>query len=164
MLRPFMADKEIVIIAYDGSDAAREALAAAAKLLSDSHILVVTVWEAGLAYLTPTPAVEGTLMTQPVNPELADDLDAELKSEAERVAREGAAAAASLGLDAEALSIPDARDVAHTVIGLARERQAAAIVVASRGHSGLRARLEGSTSKGLLAHAPCPVLVVHATK
>jgi nucleotide-binding universal stress UspA family protein len=163
MLRLVMAEKETVIIAYDGSAAAREALAAAAKLLSDCHILVVTVWEAGLAYMTPTPAVEGTLMTQPVDPALAHDLDAEMKSDAERVAREGAEAAASFGLDAEPLSVPDARDVAHTVIDLARERQAAAIVVGSRGLSGLRARLEGSTSKGLLAHAPCPVLVVHAT-
>jgi nucleotide-binding universal stress UspA family protein len=163
MLRRVMAGEETVIIAYDGSAAAREALAAAAKLLSGCHILVVTVWEAGLAYMMPTAPAEGMMMTQPVNPMLAHDLDATLKSEAERVAREGAEAAASLGLDAEPLSVPDARDVARTVIDMARERRAAAIVVGSRGLSGVRARLEGSTSKGLLAHAPCPVLVVHAS-
>jgi nucleotide-binding universal stress UspA family protein len=159
-----VADKETVIIAYDGSAAAREAIATAAKLLSGCHILVVTVWEPGLAYMTPTAPLEGTMMTPPVDPELAQELDDSLKSEAEQLVREGAAAAASLGLDAEPLSIPDARDVPRTVIDLARERNAAAIVVGSRGLSGLRARLEGSTSKELLAHAPCPVLVVHATE
>ena len=41
------------------------------------------------------------------------------------------------------------------------EHGAAAIVVGSRGHSGIRARLEGSTSKALLKHATCPVIVVH---
>jgi nucleotide-binding universal stress UspA family protein len=34
-------------------------------------------------------------------------------------------------------------------------------VVGSRGLTGLRARLEGSTSNAVLKHAPCPVVVVH---
>jgi nucleotide-binding universal stress UspA family protein len=44
---------------------------------------------------------------------------------------------------------------------VASERRAAAIVVGSRGLSGLRARLEGSASNGVLKHASCPVIVVH---
>jgi nucleotide-binding universal stress UspA family protein len=57
--------------------------------------------------------------------------------------------------------VSDDGDVAHTLVNLAHEHQAAAIVVGSRGLSGIRARLEGSTSKGVLKRAPCPVLVVH---
>ena len=49
-------------------------------------------------------------------------------------------------------------DKGHLAVG------AAAIVVGSRGLGGIRARLEGSTSKGLLKHASCPVLVVHETE
>jgi nucleotide-binding universal stress UspA family protein len=57
--------------------------------------------------------------------------------------------------------VPDDGDIPRTILHVARECQAAAIVVGSRGLSGLRARLEGSMSKGLLKHAACPVIVVH---
>ena len=157
--------EETVILAYDGSAASREAVAAAGKLLKGCRILVATVWEQGLAYMDPPAPVESSLMmTPPVDPELAHDVDVSLHHEADRVARDGAELASSLGFEAEPISLPDERDVARTLIDLARERHAAAIVVGSRGLSGFRARLEGSTSKGLLAHAPCPVLVVHATE
>jgi nucleotide-binding universal stress UspA family protein len=51
--------------------------------------------------------------------------------------------------------------VARTILTVADKHGVAAIVVGSRGLSGIRARLEGSTSKALLKHAPCPVVVVH---
>lgn len=155
--------KETVIVAYDGSAASREAIVAAAKLLKGCRVLVVTVWEEGLAYFAAAPT-EGMMMTQPVDPEVAHEVDAGLHSQAEQVARTGAETAGSLGLEAAPLSVPDALNVAATLIDLAREQRAAAIVVGSRGLSGIRARLEGSTSKAILAHAPCPVLVVHATE
>ncbi|MBV9359120.1 MAG: universal stress protein [Chloroflexi bacterium] len=154
-----------MILAYDGSAAAREAIVAAAKLLKGARIVVVTVWEEGIAYLAPPAGPsEGMMMTQPVDPEVAHQVDAGLHRDAEQLAREGAEMAGSLGLQAEPLALPDASKVADTLIDLAREQRAAAIVVGSRGLSGIRARLEGSTSKALLAHAPCPVLVVHATE
>jgi nucleotide-binding universal stress UspA family protein len=88
--------------------------------------------------------------------------DRAVEDRAERVSSEGAELARSLGLDAEPLlASPDEGDAARTILRLARERQAAAIVVGSRGLSGIRARLEGSTSKGLLRRASCPVMVVH---
>lgn len=162
---PMSAAKENVILAYDGSAAARQAIVAAAKLLKGCRVLVVTVWEEGLAYMAPPAAPsEGMMMTQPVDPEVAHGVDVALHSDAEQVARKGAEMAGSSGLEAEPLALPDARNVADTLIDLAREQRAAAIVVGSRGLSGIRARLEGSTSKALLAHAPCPVLVVHATE
>jgi nucleotide-binding universal stress UspA family protein len=159
------AGTETVILAYDGSAAAREAVVAAAKLLKGCRILVVTVWEEGLAYMAPpgTPS-EGMMMTQPVDPEVAYEIDVGLHGEAEQMAHHGAELAGSLGLEAEPVSLPDAGNVAATLIDLALEQSAAAIVVGSRGLSGIRARLEGSTSRGLVAHAHCPVLVVHATE
>jgi nucleotide-binding universal stress UspA family protein len=51
--------------------------------------------------------------------------------------------------------------VAEAIVELARERRVAAIVIGSRGLTGLRARLEGSTSIGVLKRASCPVVVVH---
>jgi nucleotide-binding universal stress UspA family protein len=152
---------EPVLIAYDGSAAARRAVTEAAKLLGSCRMFVVTVWEAGLAYATPIMSPNGLMMAPEVDPGVALDVDRELHQHAERVSREGAELARSLGVDAEPLAVPDDGDIPRTILSVARERQAAAIVVGSRGLTGLRARLEGSTSKGLLKHASCPVLVVH---
>ena len=96
-----------------------------------------------------------------MDPAAALDVDHELGRRAERIAGEGAELARSLGLEAQPLAMPDGGDVATTILDVAREHDAAAIVVGSRGLNGLRARLEGSTSKGVVKHASCPVLIVH---
>lgn len=100
-------------------------------------------------------------MSPMVDPGVALEVDRSVHDNAERVSQEGAALAKTLGLEAQALAVPDELDVAKTILTVAEKHKAAAIVVGSRGLSGIRARLEGSTSKALLKHAPCPVLVVH---
>ena len=100
-------------------------------------------------------------MAPAVDPAAVLTFDEALRGHAERVANDGAELARSLGLDAEPLAMADVRDIARTIAEVAREHQAATIVVGSRGLSGLRARFEGSTSKGVVKHAPCPVVVVH---
>ncbi len=149
-----------LIIAFDGSPAARQAIADAAALLGPRRSLVVTVWEAGLGYAT-TSAPPDLTMAPMVDPAVGVEVDRELRGRAEQVAHDGAELARSLGLDAEPLAVADERDAARTIVNLARDQQAAAIVVGSRGLTGLRARLEGSTSKGVLKGAQCPVMVVH---
>ena len=150
-----------VLIAYDGSAAARQAVADAVGLLGPRRMLVVTVWEEGLAYATSVAPPTEMMMTPVVDPGLAIDVDREVRRQADAIAREGAELATSLGADAEPVAVPDSGGVADTLLAVARDRQAAAIVVGSRGLSGLRARLEGSTSKGVLRDASCPVIVVH---
>ena len=46
---------ELALIAYDGSSAAQHAVAQAARLLSARRVVVVTVWEEGLAFVAPPP-------------------------------------------------------------------------------------------------------------
>jgi nucleotide-binding universal stress UspA family protein len=148
------------LIAFDGSPAARQAVAAVAALLKPRVTLVLTVWEAALAHAAvAVPPDVG--MTPTVDPSTVLTVDEALRGHAERVANEGAELAKSLGLDAEPLAMADARDIARTIVEVARERNAATIVVGSRGLSGLRARFEGSTSKGVIKRAQCPVFVVH---
>ena len=148
------------LIAFDGSAAARQAVAAAAALLKPRVTLVLTVWEAALAHAAVAPPPD-VAMTPAVDPATMLTFDEALRGRAERVANDGAELARSLGLDAEPLAIADVSDVARTIAETAREHHAAAIVVGSRGLSGLRARFEGSTSKGVVKHAHCPVVVVH---
>jgi len=150
-----------VVIAYDGSPAARQAVADAAKVLGSGQVLLVTVWEEGLAYeLSATPA-NGIYTAPAIQPDVAREVDRSLHERAEQVSQDGAALARSLGLHAQPLAVPDEGGVARTILRVAEEHRAVAIVVGSRGLSGIRARLEGSTSKGVLKHARCAVLVVH---
>jgi nucleotide-binding universal stress UspA family protein len=154
------ADDGPTLIAFDGSAAARQAVAAAAALLKPRATLLLTVWEPALSYAAAAPPPD-VAMTPAVDPATALEFDDALRGNAERVANEGAELARSLGLDAEPLAIADVRDIARTIVEVARDHKAATIVVGSRGLSGLRARFEGSTSKGVVKHAPCPVVVVH---
>jgi nucleotide-binding universal stress UspA family protein len=149
-----------ILIAFDGSGPARQAMTDAAKLLLPHKTIVVTVWEPNLAYMTAAGPPD-VAMTPVVEPEAYLTIEQAMRENAERVAQEGAELARSYGLDAEPLAVSDDGDIAHTLVNLAREHAASAIVVGSRGLSGIRARIEGSTSKGVLKRAPCPVLVVH---
>ena len=50
--------------------------------------------------------------------------------------------------------------MADTLIDIARERDAAVVVVGSHGIAGLRTRLLGSVSRKLVEHCDRPVLVI----
>jgi nucleotide-binding universal stress UspA family protein len=160
MLPPVSLEEGPTVVAFDGSPAARHAVAVAAKLLQPRKTLVLTVWEAALALAASGPAPHDA-MTLGVDPSLERHLELELRLRAESISREGAELARSLGLDAEPIATDDDRNVADTIVEFARRHEAAAIVVGSRGLSGLRARFEGSTSKDVVKRASCPVVVVH---
>jgi nucleotide-binding universal stress UspA family protein len=160
MLQRMGAPEGTVLVAFDGSAAARQAVIEAAGLLAPRRILVLTVWEPALAHAAIAGSPDLT-MAPVVEPEVVLGLDSELRRNAERLALEGAELARSHGLEAEPLAVSDSGSVSGTILDVAGEQRAAAIVVGSRGLSGLRARLEGSTSSGVLKRASCPVVVVH---
>jgi nucleotide-binding universal stress UspA family protein len=152
----------LVLIGYDGSDPARRAVAAAGELLAPRRALVVSVWDAGMEYHFLSTGTSGV---GSVAPELdiaaTRKVDDARRARADRIAEDGAELARSVGLEAEPLAIAADGNAAKTIVELAGERAASAIVVGSRGLGAIRARLEGSTSNEVLKRAPCPVLVVH---
>jgi len=154
-----MAGDAPVVIAYDGSDVAEAAVRYAADLFPGRRAVLVTVWEPGLALLPMGPS--DALGTTPLatDPEIVGAVDQAQRDHATRVAGEGAELARSLGLTAEAHAVEDDLDVADTVLDVARERDAAAIVVGSHGISGLRTRLLGGVSRKLIRHSELPVVV-----
>jgi nucleotide-binding universal stress UspA family protein len=66
------------------------------------------------------------------------------------------------GFDAEALVVADAREasVSGTIVRVARERRACAVVVGEHTHGRLEEVFLGDTARDLIRHAPCPVIVV----
>ena len=148
-----------MVIAYDGSEVAKAAVRYAAGLFPGHRAVLVTVWEPALALLPMGPPDALGTTPIPTDPETVEAVDQAQREHATRVAGEGAELARSLGLAAEAHAVADERDVADTVLDLAREQGAAAVVVGSHGISGLRTRLLGGVSRKLIRHSELPVLV-----
>jgi len=159
-----MAADAPIVIAYDGSRAAQAGLRRAGALFARRRAIVLTAWDPRLGemMLLPDPTGLGTT-AMPYDPALAQEIDREVQHTATEIAAEGAKLARSLGLDASQMAVEDTSHPAEAILQVAAENEAAAIVVGSRGHSGLRAKLLGSTSNAILkGSGSIPVVIVHA--
>lgn len=150
-----------VIIGFDGTPAAERAVREAATVLGPRPVLIVTVWEPGQAFgLTTGPAVALEMPAATLDIRLAAEVDRAMYEAAQRTAQRGAELATEAGFQAMALVVADELTVADTLVRVARERDAPAIVVGSYSRASLAELLLGGTARGVLKHAPCPVIVV----
>lgn len=150
------ADRRPVLIAYDGSPHAREAVAEAGRVLGGRPAVVAT---ACTSFRDAAPAALLAMPAEAVG-EAVDDLDAVEREAAERLAGEGAALAREAGLDASARAVQQGGPHFSAIVDCAEEVDAAVIVMGSRGRSALAAAMLGSVSTGVLNHTRRPVLVV----
>jgi nucleotide-binding universal stress UspA family protein len=153
---PPSADRDgPLLIGYDGSEHAKDAIRSAACLLSVKDALVVTVWQ-------PTSDL-GAFAWYGAGPNLVNfaELDRAGAEAGGRVADEGARIARDAGLRAEPLAIEATPPVWKTIVETADLHDAAVIVMGSRGLTGLRSMLLGSVSNGVVHHADRPTLVIH---
>lgn len=150
-----------ILIAYDGSPAAREAVEQAGVLFAPRRALIVTVWEPGLSefMLVPDATGMGTTML-PYDPSVVREVDRAGEDQARDIAHDGETLARKAGLQAEALVVRDITDAADAIVASAGEHNASTIVMGSRGLKGLRSKLLGSTSGAVLRKAGRPVVVV----
>jgi nucleotide-binding universal stress UspA family protein len=139
---------EPILICYDGSEGAKHAIEAAAGLLGGRPAVVLAVGPP----LTPEESYAALGPMTPSFQELNEE-------QALERAKEGAELARGAGLAAEARA-----DVAaptwEGVVVVADEIDAAAIVVGSRGLTGVKEALAGSVSHAVAEHAGRPVLIV----
>ena len=149
-----------VVIGYDGSEISRAAVRHAGDLFAGRPAVLVTVWEPGLAEVPVALPGSIGLTTLPSDPATVEAVDRRQHAHATTVAGDGAEFARSAGLAAEPQAVPDEVDVADTLIDIARERDAAVVVVGSHGISGLRSRLLGSVARKVVEHCDRPVLVL----
>lgn len=144
-----------LLLCYDGSEDANHAIQRAGELLVVRHALVVTVWQ-------PT-ALLGSFAWSGATASMVNfvELDRAGAEDGGRVADQGVRAAEKAGLKAESVAIKAAGPVWKTIIELADSQDAAAIVMGSRGLTGVRSMLLGSVSSAVVHHAHRPTLVIH---
>lgn len=149
--------KPTVVLAYDGSQDAANAIACAARLVPDSRAIVVHAFEGFAERLLHTglPDPGASLVAA------ARELSTAETREAERIADEGVELAARAGLDATPLAAVQRGSAWRTVIERSEQQGASLIVAGTRGRSGIRSVLLGSVSNGLVHHSRVPVLIVH---
>jgi nucleotide-binding universal stress UspA family protein len=145
-----------VVIGYDGSPPAAQAIRETGALVGPRPALVVVVWEPEVAYDALAPTFEPA----PIDFHTVLQLEQELYEGAQRLAEEGASLARESKLDAEGLAVADDLSVSGALVRVARERNAAALAVGAHGHRALRELLLGSTTREVIHNAPCPVIVV----
>jgi nucleotide-binding universal stress UspA family protein len=149
-----------VVAAYDGSDGAKDAIAAVGRLFRGRAVLVVHAWESAFHHgLRARGLAKG-----PVD-ELRErvwELERALAENAEATTQEGVDEARAAGLDATGETVESAAGAWRTVAATARTREAAVIATGVRGLRGARSALLGSVSSGLVQNAELPVLVVPA--
>jgi nucleotide-binding universal stress UspA family protein len=131
-----------LMIAYDGSDPATEAIAVAARLFGRSAEATV-LYVCELMDAMPIPAGE-----------------AHAEDRAERLARTGAQRARALGLAAEARVEYAMAPPWRAIVDAAARDGADLIVMGTRGVTGVRSLLMGSSTRHVAQHALTPVLIV----
>ena len=133
-----------VLIAYDGSDHAKAAIAQAGEQLRTPRAAIV------LSVFEPLAAlpVLGSGISAGCPPDFAE----EAEQQASEVAAEGAALAREAGFDAEA-AVVEGTPVWERIVEVAKDRGAGMIVMGSHGRSGLSYVAMGSVATAVAHHA-----------
>ena len=144
------------LIAFDGSDASRAGIAAAAHLLAVREAVIETVW------FPYSGVAAGGVMGAPVAvaSRAVDELDKAVAADATQTAHDGARLAAAAGLEARAEATEAAGPVWCRLRDSAEAHGSPVIVMGSRGRGPFASSVLGSVSSALVHDAHLPLLVV----
>jgi nucleotide-binding universal stress UspA family protein len=146
----------MILICFDGSPDARAAVEQAARLFPGQRAIVLTVWEPFTEVVARSTTGFGLVPSIP-DPEKIDQAS---RDAAAQTATEGATLARNRGLNAEAYQCSQTTTTARALLSEADHLRADAIVMGSRGLTGVKSLLLWSVSHELIQHADRTVVVV----
>jgi nucleotide-binding universal stress UspA family protein len=148
-----LATFERILVAVDGSEYAQKAATWAVDLArrEGASLFVVNV--------IPTPVYSASNQPGLANPGMKEFYD-KARKDAEVVVHGVVASAEASGIKVRGEIIENVPNVVESITDYAEEWKVQVIVVGTRGLSGFKKLVLGSTSSGLVSHAPCSVLVV----
>jgi nucleotide-binding universal stress UspA family protein len=150
-----MSDRPL-LVCYNGSEDAKHAIREATSMFGPGRTaLVLSVWQDAAAL--PAFAWAGASL-----PDLKE-VFAAARAGAERIAEEGAGVARATGLDPTPIVAEAKGPIWTAVEDVCAEHDVEAVIVGSRGLSGVKSILLGSVSSGVVHHATRPVVVVRRT-
>lgn len=145
-----------VLIAYDGSDQAKGAIAEAGRVLGGRRrAVVLTVREPIESY-----DFAGLGGATTLDPATVSAMQESAQNEATVVAEEGAALAREAGFLAEA-RVEVGPTPWQEIVAVGDELDADVIAIGSRGRTGLKKVLLGSVASAVAQHSGRSVLIVH---
>jgi nucleotide-binding universal stress UspA family protein len=140
----------VIVICYDGSTDAKEAIVHGARMLRGQQATVLTVWS---PFDSAAVGLAGGV-------EDMQESDEAGRLHAEQQAGAGARLAIELGFDAESRTVERRTTIADAILGEADALGATAILMGSRGLTGVKSLLLGSVSHTVIQHADRTVIVV----
>jgi nucleotide-binding universal stress UspA family protein len=144
--------QNIVLVAVDGSEVALDAARSGLALLApDAAVAFVTCVEPSDPTLVTGTGMAGGVMS-------AEELET-IDNEYEASGNDAVEAAATALGRAGAETVVLRGDAGPALCDLARERDARAIVMGSRGRGGIKRALLGSVSDHVVRNAHCPVII-----
>jgi nucleotide-binding universal stress UspA family protein len=144
----------VILLCYDGSVDAGAAIDRAGELLAGQSATVLTVWEGLAEVLARTGTGYGVGALD------IEEIDATSEQNARERAEEGVERARRAGLTAGPRVRQRGVTIWETILGEADDVGASAIVLGTRGLTGLKSLLLGSVSHAVLQHADRPVIVI----
>jgi nucleotide-binding universal stress UspA family protein len=142
-----------LLFCYDGSDSAKRAITVAGRLLEPQPALVLHFWESWAAEAPTLAGLSGAVAG------MAVELDRIAAEQSSHITDDGVKLAEQSGFEAAGLSERATGPGWMAVRDAADQHSCAAIVVGSRGLSGISAAL-GGVSNGVVHNSRRPVLVV----
>lgn len=138
-----------MILCWDGSDGAEQAIGHAARLVGAGHPGIVM-----FAYV-PTESARGVLggLSGPDAPIMSGP-------EAEDLVQRGVAVARAAGFEAQPLLVTAEHKTSRIIVNLAEEHDAPLIVMGQRKRSGVGTLILGSVAREVLGAQHRPVLLV----
>jgi nucleotide-binding universal stress UspA family protein len=140
----------VILICYDGSTDAKEAIARGASVLRGQRATVLTVWN---SFDAAAVGLSGGV-------EDMQESDEASRRHAQQQAEAGARLAAEAGFDAAPRTVDRRTTIARAILDQADAVDVDAILMGSRGLTGLKSMLLGSVSHAVIQHTDRMVIVV----